>query len=148
MKTKMIICENQVEQKMIKECYFRKKFTLFCAALLDNNQRPEISRQIYLETHFQFQFTIMGRFGQPGQQKKKSQILGAVLELPLKVGPFLGKRAGLAVLSGWQLQNGLQDFDFFLSIIINGLVKNGCFSLNIHNCKNDTSLFSISNSKI
>ena len=40
MKTKMIICENPVKQKMKQECYFRKKFTLFGTALLDNNQQP------------------------------------------------------------------------------------------------------------
>ena len=36
MKTRMIISENPVKQKIKKE-YFRKKFTLFGTALLDNN---------------------------------------------------------------------------------------------------------------
>ena len=37
------------------------------------SSRPQIREQMCLETHFQYEFPIFGRFGQSGRQRKKVQ---------------------------------------------------------------------------
>ena len=65
----------------LKGSTFKRKVRLFLHKFFLSQIREQMCLDLCLETHFQYEFSILGRFGQSGLQRKKIQTAISMLLL-------------------------------------------------------------------